>query len=146
MLIEKEVPTDFTVGIDEDYPGFNTGEGEPLFTQDGTDAPALTRAIEFLNAYRNEATRTQDFVAQLKRLDLLIPRVINVVLKGGSKFALDGFSVVDETRLGKLDDKEAGTLLRSGHLAWIYMHLLSIHNIADLSSRLDPRIEVKKTA
>ena len=146
VLIEKEASTDFTVGIDEDYAGFNTAEGEPLFTQEGTDAPALTRAIEFINTFRNEAARTQDFVAQLTRLDLLIPKVINVVLKGGSKFALDGFSVVDETRLGKLDDKEAGTLLRSSHLAWIYMHLLSIHNIPDLSLRLEPRIEVKKTA
>lgn len=108
--------------------------------------PALKRAIEFLNAYQAEATRTQDFVAQLKRLDLLIARVINVALKDGSKFALDGFSVVDEARLGKLDDREAVNLLRRGYLAWIYMHLLSIHNIADLSSRLDPRVEVKKSA
>lgn len=146
VLVEKDGSNDFTVGIDEAYPGFNTEEGDPMFTEDGTEAPALKRAIEFLNAYRTEATRTQDFAAQLQRLDLLIPRVINVALKDGSKFSLEGFSVVDEARLGKLDDKEAGNLLRSGYLAWIHMHLLSIHNIADLSSRLDPRIEVKKSA
>ena len=146
VLIEKDVTTELTVGIDEAYPGFNTEEGDPLFAQDGTYAPALTRAIEFLNTYRNEATRTRDFVIQLKRLDLLIPRVINVVSKGNAKFALDGFSVVDEARLGKLDDQEAGALLRSGHLGWIYMHLLSMHNVADLASRLDTRAEVKKTA
>lgn len=146
VLVEKDGSNDFTVGIDEAYPDFNTEEGDPMFTEDGTEAPALKRAIEFLNAYRTEATRTQDFAAQLQRLDLLIPRVINVALKDGSKFSLEGFSVVDEARLGKLDDKEAGNLLRSGYLAWIYMHLLSIHNIADLSSRLDPRIEVKKSA
>lgn len=145
VLVENE-PNDFKVGIDEAYPGFNTAEGEPMFAEDGTEGPALKRAIEFLNAYQNEARRTQDFAAQLQRLDLLIPRVINVVLKNGSKFALDGFSVVDEARLGKLDDREAGSLLRSGYLGWIYMHLLSMHNVADLSSRLDPRIEVKKSA
>ena len=145
VLVENE-PDDFKVGIDETYPGFNTVEGDPMFMEDGTEAPALKRAIEFLNAYRIEATRTQDFVAQLQRLDLLIPRVINVVLKNGSKFALDGFSVIDEARLVKLDDKEAGNLLRNGYLGWIYMHLLSIHNIADLSSRLDPRIETKNFA
>jgi hypothetical protein len=146
VLVEKDGSNDFAVGIDEAYPGFNTDEGEPMFAEDGTEGPALKRAIEFLNAYRTEAKRTQDFVEQLQRLDLFIPRVINVALKDESKFALEGFSVVDEARLGKLDDKEAGNLLRSGYLALIYMHLLSIHNIADLSSRLDPRIEVKKSA
>ncbi len=65
-------------------------------------------------------------------------------LRGADQF--DGFSVVDEARLGKLDDREAANLLRRGYLAWIYMHLLSIHNIADLSSRLDPRVEIRKSA
>ena len=46
--------------------------------------------------------------------------MINVALKDGSKFALDSFSVVDEARLGKLDDREAVNLLRRGYLAWIY--------------------------
>jgi SapC len=146
VLIESGTPNELTVGIDAAYPGFNTEVGEPMFTEDGTEGPGLKRAIEFLNAYRIEATRTADFVAQLPRLDLLIPRGINIALKDGSKFALEGFFVVDEARLGKLDEKEAGNLVRSGHMGWIYMHLLSIHNIADLSSRLDPRIEVKKTA
>jgi SapC len=146
VLIESGTPNELTVGIDAAYPGFNTEVGEPMFTEDGTEGPGLKRAIEFLNAYRIEATRTADFVAQLQRLDLLIPRGINIALKDGSKFALEGFFVVDEARLGKLDEKEAGNLVRSGHMGWIYMHLLSIHNIADLSSRLDPRIEVKKTA
>lgn len=146
VLVGNGLPNDFTVGIDEAYSGFDTAEGDPMFAEDGTEGPALKRAIEFLNAYQTEAIRTQEFASQLQRLDLLIPRVINVSQKDGSKFALDGFSVVDEARLGKLDDKEAGNLLRSGHLAWIYMHLLSIHNIADLSARLDPRIEIKKSA
>ena len=146
VLVEKNVPDDYMVGIDEAYPGFNTEEGDPMFAEDGTEAPALKRAIEFLNSYRADATRTRDFAAHLKRLELLIPRVINVALKDGSKYTLDGFSVVDETRVAKLDDREAGNLLHNGYLGWIFMHLLSINNIADLSSRLDPRLEVKKSA
>jgi SapC len=146
VLIQGAKPEELTVGIDAAYPGFNTEVGEPMFGEDGTEGPGLKRAIEFLNAYRIEAQRTQDLAAQLKRLDLLIPQTITVSRKDGTKSTLDGFTVVDEQRLAKLDDKEAVTLLRSGHLAWIYMHLLSLHNIADLSSRLDSRADVKKTA
>ncbi len=143
VLIDKGTPGDFIVGIDEAYAGFNTEDGEPMFADDGTEGPALKRAIEFLNAYQLEAKKTQDFLAQIQRLDLLIPRVVNVTQKDGVKFSLNGFSVVDEARLGKLDDKELGSLMRSGYMGWIYMHLLSIHNIADLSTRLDPRVEKK---
>jgi hypothetical protein len=146
VLIEGNVPNELTVGIDAAYPGFNTEVGEPMFAEDGSEGPGLKRAIEFLNAYRVDAQRTRDLAAQLQRLDLLIPRAINVQHKDGSQFSLDGFFVVDEQRLGKLDEKEAGNLLRSGHLAWIYMHLLSIHNIADLSTRLDPRIATGRAA
>jgi hypothetical protein len=146
VLIQGAKPEELTVGIDAAYPGFNTEVGEPMFGEDGSEGPGLKRAIEFLNAYRIEAQRTQDLAAQLQRLDLLIPQTITVNHKDGTKSTLDGFSVVDEQRLAKLDDREAVTLLRNGHLAWIYMHLLSLYNIADLSSRLDSRGEVKKTA
>ena len=142
VLIEKGAD-DYMVGIDEAFSGFNTEDGEPLFADDGTEGPGLKRAIEFLNAYQSEAKKTQEFLGHLQRLDLLIPRVINVSQKNGSKFALDGFFVVDEAKLAKLDDKEAGMLLRTGYMGWIYMHLVSIHNIADLSARLDPRVEKK---
>jgi hypothetical protein len=146
VLIEKPGSEAMTVGIDEAFPGFNADEGESIFAEDGSEGASLKRAMEFLNAYQNDAKRTQDFLAQLKRLDLLIPQAINVALRDGTKFTVDGFSVVDEARLLKLDEKEAGNLLRSGHLGWIYMHLLSMANIADLSTRLEPRDAVKKSA
>ena len=146
VLIEGNTPTELTVGIDAAFPGFNTEVGEPMFNEDGTEGPGLKRAIEFLNTYRLDAQRTQDLALTLKRLDLFIPRVITVQNKDGSKYNLEGFFVVDEQKLGKIDEKEAGALLRSGHLAWIYMHLLSMHNFVDLSTRLDARTEGKKTA
>lgn len=146
VLADKGTSGEFMVALDEDYPGFSTETGDPLFNDDGSDSPALKRGIDFLNAYLVEAKRTMKFVEELKRLDLLVPQVINVTPKGGAKFTVDGFLVVDEARLTKLDDEEAGKLLRSGYMGWIYMHLISIHNISDLSARLDPRLEARKTA
>lgn len=141
VLVETGKPGELAVGIDEAYPGFNTEEGEPIFSAEGSDGAALKRAVEFLNGYKNEAARTQAFMAELKRLKLLVPRVLNIVLKDGPKFTLDGFSAVDEALLAKLDDKDAGNLARNGYLGWIYMHLLSLHNVADLTARLEPRLK-----
>lgn len=146
VLADKGTAGEFMVALDEDYPGFSTETGDPLFNDDGSDTPALKRGIDFLNAYLVEAKRTMKFMEEIKRLDLLVPQVINVTPKGGAKFSVDGFLVVDEARLTKLDDTQAGKLLRSGYLGWIYMHLISIHNIGDLSARLDPRLGARKTA
>lgn len=146
VLADKGTSGEFMVALDQDYPGFSIETGEPLFNDDGSDSPALKRAVDFLNTYLAEARRTVEFVEELKRLDLLVPQTINVTPKSGAKFSVDGFFVIDEARLAKLDDKEAGRLLRSGYMGWIYMHLISIHSIADLSARLDPRLESRKTA
>jgi hypothetical protein len=143
VLIEKPGEQDLTVGIDEAFQGFNASEGEAIFDGEGKDTPALQRAITFLNAYQADAKRTADFVAELVRLDLLVPQAINVQQKDGHKFKLDGFSIVDESRLGALGDSDAGNLVRNGFMGWIYMHLLSVNNVSELSARLDPRIERK---
>jgi hypothetical protein len=137
VLIDKGTPGDFMVGIDEDFAGFDADDGEPLFDAEGKEGPALKRAIEFLNAYQAEAKKTADFLAELQRLDLLIPRVINVTQKDGPKFQLNGFSMVDEAKLVNLGEKDAAGLLRKGYMGWIYMHLLSIGNISDLTAKIE---------
>ncbi|MEX0959321.1 MAG: SapC family protein [Burkholderiales bacterium] len=147
VLGDKGLPDEFNVCIDEEFPGFNTEEGDPLFNEDGSESDALKRAMDFLNAYQADAKRTQAFCAELNRLDLLVPQVITVNLKDGKKSNLDGFSLVDEKRLAQLSDADAGNLLRSGYLGWIYAHLLSTHNVNELARRLDPRMtETRKSA
>jgi hypothetical protein len=146
VLGEKDQPDDFNVCIDEEFPGFNEKEGEPLFNDDGTEAEGLKRAVQFLNAYQQESRRTEAFCLELKRLDLLVPQKVTVTPKDSPQYTMDGFSVVDEARLLKLDDAEAGKLLKSGYLGWIYAHLLSTHNITDMSARLEPRLAEKKSA
>ena len=146
VLIGNPTDASLSVGIDEAFPGFNADEGEPMFDSEGKDTPALQRALGFLNAYQQEAKQTADFIGHLKRLDLLVPQVININQKDGKQSKLDGFSVIDEKRLVALNPTDAGTLLRAGYLGWIYMHLLSINNVTELTSRLDPRLEAKKTA
>jgi hypothetical protein len=137
VLAEKENAEDFNVYLDEDYSGFGAAAGERLFNDDGSHAPLLDQALEFLRTYQGEIKRTRQFVERLQALDLLVPRVLEVARTGQQPLVLQGFNVVDETRLNALDDATLLELARSGQLAWIHAHLMSLGNVAALATRLD---------
>ena len=140
VLAEKQNADDFNVYLDEAYPGFGAADGERLFTESGEHTPLLKQALEFLSTYQGEIKRTRQFVERLQELGLLIPRVLEVVRKDQPPMVLQGFSVVDEGRLMALGDAQLVELARSGFLAWIYAHLMSLGNVTDLAARLDARV------
>lgn len=140
VLAEKQDAEDFSVYLDESYPGFGAAEGERLFTDKGEHTPLLKQALEFLGTYQGEIKRTRLFVERLQALDLLIPRVLEVVRPSEKPVVLQGFSVVDEQRVGALGDAQLLELARGGFLAWIHAHLMSLGNVGALGERLDARI------
>ncbi len=127
---------EMTVCIDEEFEGFNKEEGEPLFTSEGGNTPFLDGAIKFLTQYQQQYARTEQFAAHLKGLDLLVNLTAKVEMKDGRQFALNGLYVVDEKKLLGLDDDAALKLYRSGELAWVYSHLLSLGNLGRLVERV----------
>jgi hypothetical protein len=137
VLQGDENSSEFGVLIDAAADEFGAGDGERLFSEGGADTPMLTEMLEFLHQYRLHTHQTGMFVKQLRRLDLLIPRVINGVTQAGAPFAMDGFSVVDEQRLHALNDAHLLALARDGHLACIHAHLISLSNIQKLLARLE---------
>jgi len=139
VLAEKQDAEDFNVYLDEAYPGFGAPDGERLFTDQGEHTPLLKQALEFLSTYQGEIKRTRLFVERLQSLDLLVPRVLEVQRRGDAPLVLRGFSVVDEQRLQALDDAKLLDLTRSGLLAWVHAHLMSLGNVANLAEHLDAR-------
>ncbi|QNK00215.1 SapC family protein [Dyella telluris] len=129
---------DFTVFLDEAYEGFNTAEGESLFKDDGSETEVLNNAVRFLGEYQQHVSRTQWFMEQLKKHNLLEPRNIRLE-KDGKAINLNGLFVVSEERLRQLDEKTTHEFLREGVLGWIYAHLLSLSNIDRVSQRLSQR-------
>jgi hypothetical protein len=140
VLAEKQGADDFNVYIDEAYPGFGVVDGERLFTDDGEHAAVLKHALEFLSNYQGEIVRTRLFVERLQSLDLLVPRVLDVVRANDAPLVLQGFSVVDEQRLASLGDADLLGLVRDGYLALIYSHMGSLSNVSRLSERLAARL------
>jgi len=129
---------DFTVFLDEGYEGFNETEGERLFNEDGTDAPALTNAVNFLGEFQDHVARTQWFMGKLREHNLLEPRTITLQ-KEGKGINLNGLFVINEEKLRSLDEKVAHEFLREGAFGWIYAHLVSLANIDRMAARLDAR-------
>ncbi len=136
---------DFTVFLDEAYEGFNTAEGERLFQEDGNETEVLTNAVKFLGEYQQHVGRTQWFMEQLRKHNLLEPRNIRLE-KDGKSINLTGLYVVNEERLRDLDEATAKEFLREGVLGWIYAHLLSLSNIERVSARLSQREQAEEAA
>lgn len=126
----------FTVCVDEAYPGFNVEDGEPLFDAAGKEQPFLKSALDFLSEYQGRMRQTQAFVRRLYEWELLKSQVIQVASKDKPSFVLQGIQVVDEQRLLKLDETRLQILFRGGELGWIYAHLISLANLQRLSTHL----------
>lgn len=142
ILAKGEEGGKYTVCIDESYDGFSEDEGTPLFDDEGKDTEVLTKSIDFLNRLLAEMDRTEQFVARLKALDLLMRKDLRITDNRSRNFLLRDFRIVDEEKLAKLDDSVLGELHRSGFLGWIYAHLISLGN----TSRLPARVGVDDAA
>jgi hypothetical protein len=74
-------PTQFTVCIDEDCPGFNKkGKGTALFDEDGNESDLLKNSVEFLKEYQNHIQLTTLFCKHIKDLGLLEPMKADIKL------------------------------------------------------------------
>jgi hypothetical protein len=123
------------VCIDEGFAGFSHDEGEPLFVDD-EPTPTLQQAMKFLEDYQTQYLRTEVFLKRLTALDLLVALNARVDLNDGQQFNLAGLLVVDEKKLLALDDTVALELFKSGELAWIYCHLMSLGCLSTMVDRI----------
>jgi hypothetical protein len=145
VLAKTDSEEKLTVCIDEVYAGLSGNKGEVLFGDDGTETPYLKRVLDFLQLFHTEAQRTATFANRLKELGLLVPKVINVE-RGSERQSVGGLWIVDAAKLRGIDDARAVELFRSGYLAWIEAHLLSLGSLSRLVARLDASIKVSDEA
>lgn len=131
-------PGRFALAIDaaSEAIGRGEGEGEPLFA-DGAPSPLTQEALKFCDAYQGEAAGTDSFRQALVARDLLVDRRAEVTLPDGRKFAVEGFQLVDPTRLAALDAETVVDWQARGWLALVHFHLMSLDRFSDLLSLQD---------
>jgi hypothetical protein len=67
---------------------------------------------------------------------LLMSLNAKVDMADGQQFSLTGLLIVDEKKLLALDDDKALELFKSGELAWLYCHLMSMGNMTELVNKM----------
>lgn len=135
VLARGAAGQDLTVCIDESYPGFGADEGQPLFNAKGEATEYLNGVLAFLQDYQAQIQRTEMFLQTLREFDLLMDVAANVSLPSGERYSMAGLRMVDERKLQALPDEKVMRLFRSGELAWIYSHLLSMGNFNRLIAK-----------
>ena len=136
IMIEPNEEGQSVVCIDADYGGINDPKGELLFTQEDGETkatPQLETAMEMLQDFHAQLTRTREFTKRLEEFDLLKEIAPQINLADGREFTIGGIYTIDEDKLLELEDEKALTLYRSGEMAWIYNHLASISNLIRLA-------------
>ena len=132
-------PTQFTVCIDEDCPGFNKkGKGTALFDEDGNESDLLKNSVEFLKEYQNHIQLTTLFCKHIKDLGLLEPMKADIKLADGEEISLGGFMGINREKLKALDSDTMANLVKTDQMELIYAHLVSLGNIDSLMGKLKP--------
>lgn len=139
VLAEQPGSQQVTICVDSAFDGLNEKDGEALFDAEGKDTPYLKQLEKFLLDFHTDMQRTAAFAKRLAELDLLVDRNIDFKL-ADQRFNLNGFKVVDEDRLRKLDAKVIQELFSTGALGWIHAHLLSLNNVNKLATRLSRKL------
>ena len=126
--------------VDEAWSGFSDHTGEPLFEADDAPAPALKRAMDFLERFELEAERTHAFCERLVMLGVLKEMKADATLPNGQTLSVDGFHAIDEDKLHGLADATVLELWRTGLLMLMQVHLMSIANIRHLVNKKASRL------
>lgn len=134
------------VMIDRAWSGFSQADGEPLFEADDTPAPALKRAMDFLEMFETEAQRTRMFCSRLVELELLKEMKADATLPDGVTLSIDGFLVIDEHKLHRLDDAVVLEMHRNGMLMLLHLHLASLTNLRGMVERKARRAQAAAAA
>lgn len=126
---------DKQVHLDTASPRLSVDEGTRVFDEDGRPTPYLEHIAEQLGALDAGYQASGDFLAALRRHELLEPLTLEVTLDDGSTHRLVGFHAIDEERLQQLDAPALVELHEEGHLMPIFMAVASLGNIGALVER-----------
>ena len=121
----------YGIFFDQNAPHFAGDSGQALFDQDGQPSEVLQKVQQVLVAIEQDVARSRALVGQLEEHGLLRSHTLRVGPPKVDPVALEGFRVLDRQAFRKLSGEALSTLQRSGALAMIYAHSVSLSNLQD---------------
>ena len=128
------------ISIDPEHSRFSETAGELLFDSDGEPGDALRKIQRVLGQMNIGMAETESFIAALLAEKLVEPLDISLRFDDGETVNLHGLYTVSLDRLQELDDSQALTLFRSGHLQLIYTMAASLRQVNVLAHRRNLRL------
>ena len=112
-------------------------DGNALF-QDGGAASDYTQGVlKFCEDFENAGLRTQAFMDELKKHDLLVEGEVSITQDGleGQPFVYRGFQLINREKFNELRGDQLRTWNQNGMLAIIYAHFLSLDLMRQIFAR-----------
>jgi hypothetical protein len=132
--------------VDIAWKGLSETVGVPLFEADDKPSPTLQAVLDYLRRFEQDVVNTQALCRRIVELGLLKPMQADLTLGDGSTLTIDGFQVIDDAKLQGLPDAQVLELHRSGMLALMQLHLLSLSNMRHLVDRKWRRMQERSSA
>ena len=89
--------------------------------------------LKFCEDFEQAGARTQAFVEELKKAELLMEGEVAIQQEGSENpFVYRGFQMVNEEKLRDLRGDELRKMSQSGMLPLIYAHLFSLNLVRDV--------------
>lgn len=149
-LLPAESSDKLVLCIDTDsgllHPEAEEGD-QRLYTPEGEPVERLTQTAEFLQKRAVGQQQTNAIVAQLAKLDLIVPWNVQLQLTDQEKrepIAVKGLFHIDEQALRSLPAEQLKELSQSGALALAYTQLLSEHRMKGLLRLYELRKKIKQ--
>jgi hypothetical protein len=123
----------YAVCHDADSTRLSPTEGEALFDADGQPSAFTLDLQRQLEQVEMEVERTRQMGLELLRLDLLRELRFEAKLPDGAAVGLEGFLTIDDKRFAELPDADVIKMHKSGLLALVHAHQLSLSNMRRLA-------------
>ena len=104
----------FAICVDMAFSGANQADGQPLFNDDGSQAPLLKEMQAHLETLETEIQRTRLVGKRLLELDVLREMRFDAKLPDGRQHTVDGFLTVDDASANPHDRPRRSARLPSG--------------------------------
>lgn len=110
-------------------------DGMPVF-EDGKASEATTNALKFCEQFEMAGQRTQAFIDELKKHDLLMEGEVAIQQTGVEQpFVYRGFQMVNQEKLVEIRGDVLRGWAQSGLLPLIYAHIFSLELVSQVFAR-----------
>ena len=123
--------------LDPKAPHFTDPGGEALFADDGERGPTLNKVVEFLSAFQQEITATEQLLKPLDEAGILTVQRLELADFEGKTATIEGVRAIDREKLFALDDAVLAGWVRDGMTSWPQRKNVSIEHAVEHDRRIN---------